>query len=105
MDLVNVRPWKRMKGLRKKGLLLKNNKDMTPIQVHLYQKRSLLNRGTASSTTSPLKKSKSQMVKVMQKIHATLENMMMSKVSPMLHEHARMYPNPGLGPLFQELIV
>jgi hypothetical protein len=68
-------------------------------------KRSLLNHGTASSTTSPLKKSKSQMVKVMQKIHATLENMMMSKVSPMLHEHARMYPKQGLGRLFQLLMV
>jgi hypothetical protein len=36
-------------------------------------KRSLLNHGTGSST-SPLKKSKNQMVKVMQKIYATLEN-------------------------------
>jgi hypothetical protein len=78
---------------------------VTPHTSASVSKRSLLNRGTASSTTSPLKKSKSQMVKVMQKIHATLENMMMSKVSPMLHEHARMYPKQGLGRLFQLLMV
>jgi hypothetical protein len=50
-------------------------------------KRSLLNRGTASSSTSPLKKSKNQMVKVMQKIHATLENNCNIANKVMLGEH------------------
>jgi hypothetical protein len=46
-----------------------------------------LNCGTASSSTSPLKKSKNQMVKVIQKIHATLENNCNIANKVMLGEH------------------
>jgi hypothetical protein len=46
----------------------------TPPTSAYGSKTSLLNRATTSTATSPLKQSKNQMVKVMQKIHATLEN-------------------------------
>jgi hypothetical protein len=66
--------------------------DVSEIYASLHtsayvSKRSLLNRGTASSSTSPLKKSKNQMVKVMQKIHATLENNCNIANKVMLGEH------------------
>ena len=52
-----------------------------------YHKRSQLNRATASTATSPLKQPKNQMVKVMQKIHATLENNCKIANNAMLGEH------------------
>jgi hypothetical protein len=59
----------------------------SPHRSAYVSKWSLLNHGTASSSTSPLKKSKNLMVKVMQKIHATLENNCNIANNVMLGEH------------------
>jgi hypothetical protein len=58
-----------------------------PSTAHVPNRRSSLNRASGSSATSPLKQPKNQMVKVMQKIHATLENNCKIANKVMLGEH------------------
>jgi hypothetical protein len=58
-----------------------------PSTAHVPNRTSSLNRASGSTATCPLKQPKNQMVKVMQKIHATLENNCKIANKVMLGEH------------------